>query len=308
MINFFYSDEYLNHDTGSHPESIQRIKTVKDLLFKKYSDHNFIIPSLASKELILNVHDKNYVDSIFQNIPKEGYNYFDPDTIACPNSLNSYLSAVGGCIDAVNHHINQNKSNKVYFCAHRPPGHHAERNKAMGFGVFNNVAISAQYAIQHKIFSKILIVDFDVHHGNGTQHIFENNKNIFYASSHQYPFYPGTGDISEKGVGNIFNCPLPSGCQSELFRELFMKNIIDKINENFDLIYFSAGFDAHHLDPLASINLKDEDFFWVTKIVLEKFAVNNIPIISLLEGGYDMKGLYNGLNNHLKVLQEYSNE
>ena len=155
--------------------------------------------------------------------------------------------------------------------------------------------------------SKILILDFDVHHGNGTQHIFENNPNIFYASSHQYPFYPGTGSFNEVGVGNIFNCPLPSDCDSSSFRTLFRKNIIDKIDTTFDLIYFSAGFDAHKLDPLASINLEDNDFYWVTKIVLEKFA-NNVPIISVLEGGYDMKGLYNGLNNHLKKLVEYSNE
>ena len=308
MINFFYSDEYLNHDTGTHPESIQRIKTVKDLLYNEYKNHNFIEPPLALKENILLVHDKDYVESIFNNIPKEGYNYFDPDTIACPKSLNSYLSAVGGSVEAINHHFNNNINNKVYFCAHRPPGHHAERNKAMGFGVFNNVAISAQFALKNKDISKILIVDFDVHHGNGTQHIFETNKNIFYASSHQYPYYPGTGNISEIGVGNIFNCPLPSGCDSKLFRELFIRDIIEKINEKFDLIYFSAGFDAHYLDPLASINLEDNDFSWVTKIILEKFAINNIPIISVLEGGYDMKGLYNGLNNHLKVLQEYSNE
>ena len=187
------------------------------------------------------------------------------------------------------------------------PGHHAEINKAMGFGVFNNVAISAQYALNSGKFKKILIVDFDVHHGNGTQHIFENTPNIFYTSSHQYPFYPGTGSFNEVGVGNIFNCPLPSDCDSSSFRDLFRKNIIDKIDTKFDLIYFSAGFDAHKLDPLASINLEDNDFYWVTKIVLEKFA-NNVPIISVLEGGYNMKGLYNGLNNHLKKLVEYSNE
>tara|TARA_B100001063_G_scaffold177870_1_gene166784 strand:- start:844 stop:1377 length:534 start_codon:yes stop_codon:yes gene_type:complete len=177
----------------------------------------------------------------------------------------------------------------------------------MGFGVFNNVAISADYAYRSLKFKKILIVDFDVHHGNGTQHIFENSPNIFYASCHQYPYYPGTGDITERGVGNIFNCPLPANCESKLFQELFSRHILDKIVEKFDLLYFSAGFDAHRLDPLASINLEDEDFYWITKKVLDKFA-NNIPVISVLEGGYDMKGLYNGLNNHLKVLQDYSNE
>ena len=307
MINFYYSDEYFNHDTGSHPESIERIKVVKELLFKEYVNHNFIEPPLATKDLISNVHEANYIDNIFENIPTSGFNYYDPDTIASPSSLKSYLLAVGGSVDAVNHSINSQKDNNVYFCAHRPPGHHAEKNKAMGFGVFNNVAISAQYAYTKKNFSKILIVDFDVHHGNGTQHIFEDNPNIFYASSHQFPFYPGTGDISETGKGNIFNCPLPSGCDSILFRKLFTENILEKINHNFDLLYFSAGFDAHRLDPLASINLEDDDFKWVTEVIIKKYALN-IPIISVLEGGYDMKGLYNGLNNHLKVLQKYSDE
>ena len=307
MINFYYSDEYFNHDTGSHPESIERIKVVKELLFNEYASHNFIEPSLATKELISNVHDINYVDNIFENIPTSGFNYFDPDTIACPSSLKSYLSAVGGSVDAVDHSRYSQKDKNVYFCAHRPPGHHAEKNKAMGFGVFNNIAVSAQYANTKKNYSKILIVDFDVHHGNGTQHIFENNPNVFYASSHQFPFYPGTGDISETGNGNIFNCPLPSGCDSILFRKLFTENILEKINHNFDLLYFSAGFDAHKLDPLASINLEDDDFKWITEVIIKKFAFN-IPIISVLEGGYDMMGLYNGLNNHLKVLQKYSDE
>ena len=307
MINFYYSDEYFNHDTGSHPESIERIKVVKELLFNEYASHNFIEPSLATKELISNVHDINYIDNIFENIPTSGFNYFDPDTIACPSSLKSYLLAVGGSVDAVDHSRDSQKDKNVYFCAHRPPGHHAEKNKAMGFGVFNNIAVSAQYANTIKNYSKILIVDFDVHHGNGTQHIFENNPNVFYASSHQFPFYPGTGDISETGNGNIFNCPLPSGCDSILFRKLFTENILEKINHNFDLLYFSAGFDAHKLDPLASINLEDDDFKWITEVIIEKYA-SNIPIISVLEGGYDMKGLYNSLNNHLKVLQKYSNE
>ncbi len=307
MINFYFSDEYLNHDTGSHPESVERIKVVNKLLLKEYSNHNFYTPSLACKELIANVHDIDYVNDIFDKIPISDLIYLDPDTIASPGSLKSYLSAVGGSVDAVDHILSSTKEKNVYFCAHRPPGHHAEKNRAMGFGVFNNVAISAQYAFNKKKFSKILIVDFDVHHGNGTQHIFQDNPNIYYASSHQFPFYPGTGDISEIGQGNIFNCPLPAGCNSNLFRKLFKENIIEKINESFDLLYFSAGFDSHKLDPLASINLEDDDFEWITETVIKKFALN-IPIISVLEGGYDMKALYSGLNNHLKVLQKYSDD
>ncbi len=306
MINIIFSQEYKNHDTGNHPESIERIKVVNNLINEVYSKHNLIEPTIADKKIISLVHEEEYIDNIFVSIPNSGFTYFDPDTIASPNSLRSYLLAAGGSVDAVNN-ILKNKNNGVFFCAHRPPGHHAERNKAMGFGVFNNVAISAQYALKSGKFKKILIVDFDVHHGNGTQHIFENNPNIYYASSHQFPFYPGTGSFNEVGVGNIFNCPLPSDCDSSSFKSLFRKNIVDKIDAVFDLIYFSAGFDAHKLDPLASINLEDDDFYWVTKIILEKFA-NNVPIISVLEGGYDMKGLYHGLNNHLKALVEYSDE
>jgi len=306
MINIIFSQEYKNHDTGNHPESIERIKVVNNLINEEYSKHNLIEPSIVDKKIISLVHDEEYIDNIFVSIPNSGFTYFDPDTIACPNSLKSYLLAAGGSVDAVNN-ILKNKNKGVFFCAHRPPGHHAESNKAMGFGVFNNVAISAQYALNSGRFKKILIIDFDVHHGNGTQHIFENNPNIYYASSHQFPFYPGTGSFEEVGVGNIFNCPLPSNCDSSSFRFLFRKNIVDKINTKFDLIYFSAGFDAHKLDPLASINLDDEDFYWVTKIILEKFA-NNVPIISVLEGGYDMKGLYHGLHNHLNALVEYSDE
>ena len=307
MINFYFSDEYVNHDTGSHPESIQRIKTVKKLLHDKYSQHQFIEPSKASIEIISNVHDKNYIQEILNNIPNSGFYHFDPDTIASSTSLDSYLMAVGGSVDSVVHSINHNSKKSVYFCAHRPPGHHAEKNKAMGFGVFNNVAIAAQFALDQKNYNKILIVDFDVHHGNGTQHIFDSNPNIYYASCHQFPFYPGTGNENETGVGNIFNCPLPSGCNPELFRQLLKKKIIDKIDVKFDLLFFSAGFDAHKLDPLASINLENEDFEWVTNVTLKKFA-KDIPVISVLEGGYDMDGLYNGLDNHLKALDKYSNE
>ena len=307
MINIIFSKEYKNHNTGNHPESVKRTEVLNNLIKEKYSKHNLIEPNIADKKTISLVHDIEYVNYIFDSIPTSGLNYLDPDTVACPTSLKSYLLAVGGSVDAVNKIIENDFKKNVFFCAHRPPGHHAERNKAMGFGVFNNVAVSAQYALNTGKFKKILIVDFDVHHGNGTQHIFENNPNIYYASSHQFPFYPGTGSSNEVGVGNIFNCPLPSGCDSNFFKSLFQKNIIDKINKNFDLIYFSAGFDAHKLDPLASINLENEDFYWVTKIVLEKLA-NNVPIISVLEGGYDMEGLFHGLNNHLKALSEYSNE
>ena len=154
MINIFFSDEYKNHDTGNHPESIKRIDVVNNLIKEKYSNHNLIEPSIADKKLISLVHDSEYVNYIFDSIPASGFNYYDPDTIASPNSLKSYLLAVGGSVDAVKKIIDDNNKKNVYFCAHRPPGHHAEKNKAMGFGVFNNVAISAEYAIRSGKFKK----------------------------------------------------------------------------------------------------------------------------------------------------------
>ncbi len=306
-INFIMDDEYLNHDTGnSHPENIERYKTVKSLIKSNFSDHYFHKPREATIAELSLVHDVDYIESIISNIPSDGFFHYDPDTIGSPSSLKSYLLAAGGSIFAFEDIINKNslKKNCSYFCAHRPPGHHAEISKAMGFGVFNNVAISASYALKNPNINKILIVDFDVHHGNGTQHFFENNPNVIYASSHQFPFYPGSGSLAEKGCGNIFNCPLDSNTSSNDFRLIFEQNIISKINHKFDLIYFSAGFDAHHKDPLASINLIDEDFYWVTDIVLNKFG-GKVPVISVLEGGYDSEGLKNGLNNHLMAFSEY---
>ena len=309
MLNFICNDEYLKHDTGSgHPENSNRYSIVKDLLYSKYSGHKFLNPRKATIQEISLVHDRAYVEDIINKIPKVDYTYYDPDTVASPTSLESYLLAAGGSILAfedvcINNAINKNVA---YFCAHRPPGHHAEFNKAMGFGVFNNVAISASFALKNKNINKILIVDFDVHHGNGTQHTFENNLSIFYASSHQFPFYPGSGSIDEVGIGNIFNCPLPSETSSENFRNLFNVNILSKIHEKFDLIYFSAGFDAHYKDPLATINLQNDDFYWITDSILNKFG-GNIPVISVLEGGYSPDGLRDGLDNHLKALYKYTN-
>ena len=297
-------EERLQHVTPpGHPEQVARLEYILEAL--KDINLSRVSAPMAAEDDILRIHPREHINYLQDAVPETGFKTIDGDTHISSGSLTAAYRAAGGVLRAVDIVLSGEAKNA--FVAVRPPGHHAENAKAMGFCIFGNVAIAAKYAIEIHGLNRVAVVDFDVHHGNGTQHIFENNPNIFYASSHQFPYYPGTGDISERGRGNIFNCPLPSNCSSELFRELFSKHIIDKIEENFDLLYFSAGFDAHKLDPLASINLDDEDFFWVTQKVLEKFA-NNIPVISVLEGGYDMKGLYNGLNNHLKVLQDYSNE
>ena len=295
----------VNHLTGDgHPEQPKRVAAITERL-KKNKSLIWDKPTSFDENILKKAHGEDYVSMVKKSFPNQGLKFLDGDTIISPGSKDATIDAVGSVIKAVDG-VEQKKFRNA-FCVVRPPGHHAEKNKAMGFCIYNNCAVAAHYLIEKYKYKKIAIFDPDVHHGNGTQHIFESNPNVFYASSHQFPFYPGTGDISETGNGNIFNCPLPSGCDSILFRKLFTENILEKINHNFDLLYFSAGFDAHKLDPLASINLEDDDFKWITEVIIEKFA-SNIPIISVLEGGYDMKGLYNSLNHHLKVLQKYSNE
>ena len=303
MLKILTSNEFLNHDTGSHPESIDRYRTIKKLFKDKFNHHTQYSNRLAKLEDLKLCHEENYINHILDNIPSSDFYYYDPDTKACPKSLNSYLNAVGICLDAIDK-IFTTKNPIDVFCGVRPPGHHAETNKAMGFGVFNNIAIAARYAISKYKVNKILIVDFDVHHGNGTQEIFFNDSRVSYASSHQFPFYPGTGSLEEIGKNNIFNCPLPGETKSDTFRNLFSKNIIDKITESFDLIMFSAGFDAHYSDPLASINLTEEDFYWATTEICDKFA-NDKSVLSVLEGGYNMDGLYNSLNSHLNALIDF---
>jgi acetoin utilization deacetylase AcuC-like enzyme len=192
------------------------------------------------------------------------------------------------------------------FCAVRPPGHHAEKQKAMGFCVYNNVAVGAYYLLEKYNLKKVAIIDFDVHHGNGTQDIFYNNEKVLYISSHQYPYYPGSGASSEKGIkGNILNIPLKAGTKSHEFLNAY-ESIFKKINEfKPEFILLSAGFDAHKDDPLAQINLESEDYYTLTKRIM--FLAKNIcdgKIVSILEGGYDLKALRESVNWHVKSLLE----
>ena len=194
------------------------------------------------------------------------------------------------------------------FCAFRPPGHHAEKDRAMGFCLFNNVAIAARYGqVRHGV-DKVAVVDFDVHHGNGTQHMFESNPLLFYASSHQSPAYPGTGDSSETGIGNIVNVPLTPNSGSIEFRNAYTDIILPALSEfNPDLILVSAGFDAHKKDPLCQLNLNTEDFGWVTEELLELAAkCCGGKVISTLEGGYDLDALSESVAVHVQSLMAYS--
>ena len=299
------SDTYQNHNTGDgHPEKIDRVTVVIDN-FKKLDNKDLVWkkPSKFDRSLLEITHNSDYINFVEKSFPEKGLSFLDGDTIVSPGSKDATSDAVGSIITAIDGV--QNKDFKNAFCAVRPPGHHAEKNKAMGFGVFNNVAVSAQYANTKKNYSKILIVDFDVHHGNGTQDILWNEKRSLFISSHQMPLYPGTGKENEIGIeNNILNIPLPPNTMGKDFRYLYENKVFPAL-EKFspDLLLVSAGFDAHTSDPLANINLSEEDFAWVTGRLCDLADKHcNGRLVSTLEGGYDLDALAKCVTNHLKTL------
>ena len=254
------TDTYLNHNTGQdHPERADRVTVViehlkklksKNLIWKKPKKFDFKYLQLA--------HDADYLKNVNDSFPTQGFNFLDGDTILSPGSKEATKDAVGSIITAIDGVMKKDFRNA--FCAVRPPGHHAEKQKAMGFCVYNNVAVGAYYLIEKYNLSKVAIIDFDVHHGNGTQDIFYNNEKVLYISSHQYPYYPGSGGANEKGIkNNVLNVPLVAGTQSHEFLNAY-DSIFKKLKEfrpNFILL--SAGFDAHKDDPLAQITLESKD-------------------------------------------------
>ncbi len=293
-----------DHDTSpGHPESIARIEAVVDALSGSSWNalHRFEAPKVTETQL-QQVHDTNYVSLVQSNIPEEGYARLDADTILSPGSGEAAFRAAGAIIAAVDKVVLGEVDNA--FCAVRPPGHHAEPGRGMGFCLFNNVAIGAMHARVIHGLTKIAIVDFDVHHGNGTQTMFCNDPNTLFASSHQFPHYPGTGAANETGLGNIFNAPMAPNEGGVEFRAA-MENIIFPAIRRFepDMIFISAGFDAHAKDPLASIQLEEIDFEWATKKIKEfgdEFSDGRL--ISTLEGGYDLVALANSVQAHVGAL------
>ena len=302
------SDTSKNHDTGpGHPEQIARVSVIVDN-FKKINNKNLIWkkPSKVSNEILLTTHDSNYINLVKSSFPKQGYSSLDGDTIISPGSNNATFDAVGSIITAID--SVENKEFKNAFCPVRPPGHHAEKNKAMGFCIFNNVAIGANYLIKKYNYKKIAIVDWDVHASNGSQDIFYENEKVLLISTHQYPYYPGTGSEQEKGkFNNILNIPLPAGTSSEEYLNAF-EHVLKKLEEfKPEFILISAGFDSHQRDPLAQFNLKTEDFYIITKRILEtskKFC--NGKVVSILEGGYDLKALQDSTQRHVDALIEFN--
>ena len=302
------TNTYKNHITGSgHPEKIDRVTAIIDN-FKKVDNKNLIWKkSIKFDEYFLNkTHSKDYINHVKHSFPKKGLVFLDGDTIVSPGSKDATKDAAGSIITAIDGV--QNKEFKNAFCAVRPPGHHAEKDKAMGFCVYNNVAVGANYLIEKYKYNKIAIIDFDVHHGNGTQDIFYNNEKVMYISTHQYPYYPGSGSEKETGkFNNVLNIPLEAGTTSEEYLNAY-ENVLSKVKQfKPEFLLFSAGFDAHIDDPLAQLRLSSEDFYKITKRTLEySKSFCNGRVVSILEGGYDLKALQISSQRHVDALLEFN--
>ncbi|MDA9072053.1 histone deacetylase family protein [Candidatus Pelagibacter sp.] len=302
------SDTYQKHNTGDgHPEKIDRVTAIIDN-FKKFDNKNLIWkkPSKFDRSLLEVTHNSDYINFVEKSFPEKGLSFLDGDTIVSPGSREATSDAVGSIITAIDGV--QNKEFKNAFCAVRPPGHHAKKNKAMGFCIYNNVAVGANYLIEKYKLSKIAIIDFDVHHGNGTQDIFYDNEKVLYISTHQFPFYPGSGTEQEKGkYNNIFNIPLPAGTTSVEYLSAY-EYVLKKISEfKPEFILLSAGFDAHKNDPLAQFQLESKDFYEITRRTLELSKLySDGKVVSILEGGYDLLALQESTEMHVKALLEFN--
>ena len=307
MLVYRHSDCLLKDNGFNHPERKERIDSILESI-KQIKDFKieFKDAPLADIENISLVHPKKHIEKIFSNIPKSGLIGVEKepyaDTMLCPNSKKAILRSCGAGIAAANDLMNKNER---VFCATRPPGHHAETIKAMGFCFVNNIAVTARYLQNKYKVNKVAIIDFDVHHGNGTQEIFYNDETVSYASSHEFPLFPGTGSEQETGVNNIFNAPLKTGMKSKEFLKIFDQKILKPIDKfKPEIILISAGFDAHTRDPLANINLESEDFYEITKRIVDLANIHSEGrVISFLEGGYDLLALSESIKHHLLALK-----
>jgi acetoin utilization deacetylase AcuC-like enzyme len=295
------------HDTGAHPESIKRLQGIEEVFHRPELEPHLqrIFPRAAEVAELCEIHERGYVLQV-QKACAGGIHALDPDTIISPESYEEARLAAGGVLAAMDAVVSGEVKNA--FCAVRPPGHHAERDRAMGFCLFNNVAVAARYAQKKHNLQKVLIVDWDVHHGNGTQNSFYEDASVFYFSIHQYPHYPGTGtqDQSGKGAGKGFtmNIPFPVGCGDEEYREIFERILIPEADRFApDLILISAGFDAHKDDPLAGIQVTAKGFGYMTE-ALARLADRHCGgrLVSMLEGGYNISALKNSVKSHLSAL------
>ncbi|MDP6173530.1 MAG: histone deacetylase family protein [Rhodospirillales bacterium] len=307
MTTFIYwHDDCLAHDPGAgHPEQPARLRSVLEALRgEDMGGLAWLEAPLGQAADIARVHSDAHFASVIDAVPATGHRALDPDTVLSPGSGNAALRAVGGITSAVDAVFAGEADNA--FCALRPPGHHAEPARAMGFCLFNNVAIGAARACHIHGAERVAVIDFDVHHGNGTQAMFEGDGDLFYGSSHQFPAYPGTGAASERGVGNIFNVPLAPGSGPDEFRTAYEDTIFPALDEfGPEMILISAGFDAHRDDPLCALNLEAGDFTWITG-QLTALAHTHCQgrLVSTLEGGYDLEALAQSAQAHVSVLME----
>ena len=300
---FITHPDCLKHDMGAgHPEQPARLTAIEDqLIASGVATHlqRYDAP-LATDEQLARVHPIEYVRAIREAAPASGTVHLDPDTAMNPHSLNASLRGAGAAVLAVDLIIDNKIQNA--FCSVRPPGHHAERNRAMGFCLFNNVAVGALHALSAHGIKRVAIIDFDVHHGNGTEDIFENDPHVLMASTFQHPFYPYSG--TENPASNMVNVPLPAGAGSTDFRQAVTTRWLPAL-EDFrpQLLIFSAGFDAHIEDDMAMLQLRDADYGWVTeqmKAVADRHAEGRI--VSMLEGGYALSALGRSVVQHVRVL------
>ena len=308
MIIYTHDNCLKKFNGHGHPERKERLESIINSIKSSNLDVQFRDAPLADLDTVSLVHPKNHIEQIFSKIPKEGIIGVEKepyaDTILCPYSKNAILRSCGAGIAAANDLMNKNER---VFCAVRPPGHHAETVRANGFCFINNIAVSARYLQKQYNVNKIAIIDFDVHHGNGTQEIFYKDQSVVYGSSHEFPLFPGTGAENETGVGNIFNATLKAGIASKDFFKIFDQKVLNPIDKfKPEVVLISAGFDAHKRDPLANINLESEDFFKITKNIIDISKTHSKGrVISFLEGGYDLQALSESIIEHLKALKTH---
>ena len=297
---------FQQHDTGpGHPECAARLMAILDALTApEFAALEWREAPEASIEQIERVHPRHYVEAILAMVPAQGLRYLDPDTVMSPRSGEAALRAAGAVCAAVDSVVTAQANNA--FCVVRPPGHHAEPNLAMGFCLFNNVAIGAAHALARHGLQRAAVIDFDVHHGNGTQAMFIHRPELLYLSTHQSPLYPGTGHQHERGTGNILNVPLPPGSGSQVLRDVWLEHLSPALNDfRPDLILISAGFDAHRLDPLAGLDFVEQDYYWITRQILAVAKTHcRGRLVSTLEGGYHLPALAASAAAHCQALLE----
>ena len=294
----------LGHNPGvGHPEHPGRLKAVIDALADAGLDGETLLASEAAMADLERVHPASYVQRILAAGPRQGLAQLDADTALSPGSVRAALLAAGATLDAVRS-VARGEHRRA-FCAVRPPGHHAEPDQAMGFCLFSNLAVAAR-AAQAEGLARVAVIDFDVHHGNGTQAAFETDPSLFLGSIHQSPLYPGTGEASETGVGNIVNAPVAPHTDPKAWRAAFEGRLMSALDDfRPDLVLISAGFDAHRRDPLAHQSLEAEDFAWATRAVLAIARRHTRGrVVSSLEGGYDLEGLGRSSIAHVQALAE----